>query len=325
VPGLALAVAALFIADPIRGATDEVPAPIGPVSREAVERRFAEKPAGTAISVPPHVTGAGPEHLRAPEPFTSPDDGATRVGVADALPFLAVVHRVLRLPTMWWIIASGALHNFNMYALGQFLASFLKRYHGVSVARAGQISGLVYGFGALGIFGAGWLGDRAFRHGVSGRLHVSWIGLALAVPCLVMALAVPAGEIWLCAVWLLPACLLLYAYYGTVYATIQDIIEPSLRGTAMAIYFCAMYCLGAVFGPLATGWLSDSLAARAAAADYSESVTEQHKAIGLHDAMYVIPLLSAVLVVVLMAASHTVKRDYQRQHERMVGANQEAD
>ena len=62
--------------------------------------------------------------------------------------FLAVARRVLSLPTMWWIIASGALHNFNMYALGTFLASFLKRYHAVSVEQAGQVSGLVYGFGA---------------------------------------------------------------------------------------------------------------------------------------------------------------------------------
>jgi MFS family permease len=46
--------------------------------------------------------------------------------------------------------------------------------------------------------------------------------------------------------------MLLYAYYGTVYATIQDIIPPP-RGTAMAIYFCAMYFLGAVLGPVATG------------------------------------------------------------------------
>ena len=155
-----------------------------------------------------------------------------------------MVRRVLGLPTMWWIIVSGALHNFNMYALGTFLASFLTRYHGVSVERAGAISGLVYGCGALGIFAAGWLGDRAFRRRVSGRLHVAWVGLAAAVPCLLLALAAPRGAVWLCVAWLLPACLLLYAYYGTVYATIQDIVEPALRGTAMAIYFCAMYCLG---------------------------------------------------------------------------------
>ena len=34
---------------------------------------------------------------------------------------------VLSTPTMWWIIASGALHNFNMYAIGSFLTPFLMR------------------------------------------------------------------------------------------------------------------------------------------------------------------------------------------------------
>jgi MFS family permease len=217
---------------------------------------------------------------------------------------------------MWWIIASGALHNFNMYALGTFLASFLTRYHRVGVATAGQVSALVYGCGALGIFAAGWLGDRAFRRGVSGRLHVAWVGLAAAIPCLLLALQEPRGALWACALWLLPACLLMYAYYGTVYAAIQDIIEPPLRGTAMALYFCAMYLLGAVLGPVATGWLSDHLARRAADADGSAAVTELHKAVGLHDAMYLIPALNVALVVVLFAASQTVTADYQRRQRR---------
>jgi MFS family permease len=280
VPGLVLAFLVLFIADPVRGGLE--------VKGEGWR---AEGKGGH----PPPATRHAP-------------------------PFLAVVRRVLGLPTMWWIIASGALHNFNMYALGTFLASFLKRYHQVSVERAGQISGLVYGFGALGIFAAGWLGDRAFRRGASGRLHVAWVGLAAAVPCLLLALDAPAGEWQQCAVWLLPACMLLYAYYGTVYATIQDIIEPSLRGTAMAIYFCAMYFLGAVLGPVATGWASDHFAQRAAAADGSTAVTELHKAVGLHDAMYLIPVLNAALVVVLFAASRTVKGDYLRRHQSLEGA-----
>src|SRR5262249_12492640 len=117
----------------------------------------------------------------------------------------------------------------------------------------------------------------------------------------------------------LPGCMLLYTYYGTVYATIQDIVEPSLRGTAMAIYFCAMYFLGALFGPVATGWASDYSARRSALAGGSLTVTEIHKAIGLHDAMYLIPILSAALVVVLFAASRTVKADYLRR-ERIEAA-----
>jgi MFS family permease len=254
------------------------------------------------------------------DPVRGSADSHASAGVAP--PFHAVVRRVLGMPTMWWIIASGALHNFNMYALGTFVASFLKRYHQVSVEQAGQISGLIYGFGALGIFVGGRLGDRAFRRAVSGRLHVAWIGLAAAIPCLLLALAVPAGQIWHCAVWLLPGCMLLYAYYGTVYATIQDIVEPLLRGTAMAIYFCAMYFLGALLGPVATGWASDYFARRSALADGSLSVTEMHKAIGLHHAMYLIPVLDAALVVVLFAASRTVEADYLRRL-RMEAAGRE--
>jgi MFS family permease len=263
---LFLAVAALFIADPVRGSADA-------------------QAQGSAKS--------------------------------SNLPFMVVVRRVLSLPTMWWIILSGAIHNFNMYALGTFLFSFLKRYHQLDDDLAGWISGLVYGVGALGIFGAGWLGDRALRWGVSGRLHVAWTGLALAIPCLVLALNAPPEQIWLCAAWLLPGCMLLYTYYGTVYAAIQDIIEPALRGTAMAIYFCAMYFLGAVLGPVATGWISDHLARRAATADGSEAITEWHKAAGLHDAMYIIPALGLVLVGVLLAAARTVQGDHEKLQRRM--------
>jgi MFS family permease len=246
----------------------------------------------------------------------SPGMGTTSVH----LPFVAVARQLLGLPTLWWIIASGALHNFNMYALGQFLVSMLIRYHGLDIAQAGRIAGMIFGVGALGIFAAGWLGDRAFRlRGARGRLNIAWIALAAAVPCLLLGLAAPAGNVWMCAIWLLLAYMLMYTYYGTVYATIQDIVEPTLRGTAMAIYFCAMYFLGAVLGPVATGWVSDYFARQAAERDQAATVAEAHKAIGLHDALYLVPALGVVLVVVLFAASRTVRGDYERLQKRLEG------
>jgi MFS family permease len=51
-----------------------------------------------------------------------------------------------------------------------------------------------------------------------------------------------------------------YVYYAAVYATIQDLVPPTLRGTAMALYFFAMYLLGGSFGPVLTGKLSDYFA-----------------------------------------------------------------
>ena len=56
----------------------------------------------------------------------------------------------------------------------------------------------------------------------------------------------------------------MYAYYSTVYTTIQDIVEPALRGTAMSMYFWPMYLAGASLGPVGTGFLSDYFTAQAA-------------------------------------------------------------
>jgi MFS family permease len=286
-PGFFLAIAALFIVEPARGAADHQAAPPADSGGGSTAVTDTLRPAG---------------HPAAP--------------TAVSRSFLSGVAQIFALPTMWWIIASGALHNFNMYALGNFLASLLYRYHQIDVAKAGQITGVVQGCGALGIFLAGWLGDRAYRRGVSGRLHVAWVGLAVAVPCLLLALAAPPGDIWVCAAWLLPGYGLLYFYYGTVYASIQDIIEPALRGTAMAVYFCGQYLLGAALGPVATGWISDYFARRAAAVDGSDTITKAHLALGLHNAMYVVPALDAVLVLILLAASMTVKKDYLRRIQR---------
>jgi MFS family permease len=233
-----------------------------------------------------------------------------------------VVRRVLRLPTMWWLIASGALHNFNMYALGTFQTSMLVRYHGLDLRRAGDMSALISGVGALGLFVGGWLGDLAFRRRVSGRLHVGWIGMAAAIPCLLLALAAPRGDVTACVVWLLLASVFMYTYYSTVYAVIQDIIAPPLRGMAVALYFCAMYLFGAALGPVATGAVSDFFARRAAGA---EPVTKLHTAIGLHDAMYLVPILDAALVLVLIAASWTVTGDYQLNQKEMARAESGVD
>jgi MFS family permease len=245
-------------------------------------------------------------------------------GAADAhasaphrnLSFFQVARVVLGLPTIWWIIASGALHNFNMYAIGQWSASFLQRYHEVDAKEANQVVALAQAAGVLPLFAIGWLGDRAFRHGVNGRLHVAWIMVAVTVPCLFLALAAPPKELWRCAAWLVPGYGLLFAYYGTVYATIQDIIEPHFRGMAMAIYFFAMYLFGGVLGPLVPGLLSDRIARRLATTDGAATPSALHLATGLHDALYLIPIFDAVLVLVLIAATLTVKKDYLRRIKR---------
>src|SRR2546426_3060039 len=156
---------------------------------------------------------------------------------------------VLSIPTMWWLIASGALHNFNMYAIAQFLSPFLIRFHHTSVRNAGLLSTAVYGLsGVVGLLLGGVLADAAYKRRSDGRLLVGATAIAITAPFLFMALGHPAGDVVGFAVLMGIGCGVMYAYYSTVYSTIQDIIEPSLRGTAMALYFCAMYVFGASAG-----------------------------------------------------------------------------
>jgi MFS family permease len=111
----------------------------------------------------------------------------------------------------------------------------------------------------------------------------------------------------------------MYVYYATVYAAIQDVIAPRLRGTAVAIYFCAMYVLGASLGPVGMGMLSDHFAHEAMHHAGAAAMTEAFKAVGLHSAMYAIPVLAVLASLVLFAASRSIEGDILKQ-ERVTPA-----
>jgi predicted MFS family arabinose efflux permease len=233
---------------------------------------------------------------------------------------------VLSIPTMWWLILSGALHNFNMYALGGFLSPYLTRYHGASLVDAGLVSMVVFGLSGIpGLLLGGLAGDAVARRRRDGRLRVGALAIFLSLPPILLALGRPPGDTLGFALLMGLGCAVMYVYYSTVYSTIQDVIEPSLRGTAMALYFFAMYVLGASLGPLGTGLASDHFTRQAASAagvlETTAAALDPFRAVGLHSAMYLIPVLGALLTLVLIAGSRTVSRDAEALDRFMRGAS----
>jgi MFS family permease len=217
---------------------------------------------------------------------------------------------------MWWIIASGALVNFNLYALATFFPAFLTRYHRLSVGQAGLWAG--FGYGAAGIAGgllAGAWGDRVFRKRKDGRMRSASVAALAAAPLALLGIRQPAGRAAASIALIMIAYGFLNTYYGLVYSAIHDIVAPAVRATAMSVYFLAMYLCGASFGPLITGRLSDYLARSAAQAAGASAVGEAYRAIGLHQAMYVIPVLSVALALVLYAGSRTIAADMAHRDE----------
>lgn len=255
--------------------------------------------------------------FKIPEPLR----GATELNhVAAGPPVRSPYRTVLSIPTMWWIIASGALFNFMMYALAGFLPAFLSRFHLLSLKESNTVAAVVFGLAGLcGLLGGGWMADRVNRSWPTGRLLFASFTLALASPFLYFALTRPSGAIVGFTLLMLISLAFMYAYYSCVYAAIQDVVEPSLRGTAMALYFFAMYVLGAGVGPLGTGMLSDHFARKAMTDAGATTMAESFKAAGLHSAMQVIPLLCLIVAFVLFAASRTVTRDLEKLRQRTSG------
>lgn len=215
---------------------------------------------------------------------------------------------ILRIPTLWWIIASGAIQNFSAYGFAVFLASFLTRVHGFSTGATGVTAGLLYGLGGLlGGFLAGRLGDWIILKRPDGRMLAAAAVALISTPIAYFAILAPARIPAVLLLGLLACCLTMY--YGLVYSSIHDVIPPALRSTALAFYMMMMYLCGASFGPVATGALSDRMARRAAEMAGSAAVTDTFRAIGLRQAMLIIPALSIALALVLYAGSRTIRKD----------------
>jgi len=226
------------------------------------------------------------------------------------------VWALLKIPTLWWIIASGVFLNFNMYAIGMFMPALLSRVHKMTLAESGTATGVTYLVGGVcgGIL-AGYLGDKIVSKRKNGRLLLAAGLTAAGAPLSYFGIIQPVGSVGVALVFLALAYGSMNTYYGLVYSSIQDIVAPTQRGIAMAIYFMAMYLCGASFGPLLTGMVSDRMARRAMEEAGAAQMTEAFKAMGLQQAMVLIPVLLVALALVLLAASRTILADVAKREE----------
>ncbi len=234
----------------------------------------------------------------------------------------STVKLILKSPTMIWLILSGALHNFNMYALGGFITPYLMRHHNLDIAQANYTATIIYGLlTAPGLLLGGFVGDWAKRKRPDGALLIATLAILLSIPFYFFSIGIEAGEYVTFAALIGTSVALMYFYYSIVYATIADVTEPASRGTAMAVYFLAMYLLGASLGPYIIGLISDYFTQQAAISagitEFTAQTLEPFRGAGLRSAMYLVPVLSTLLMLVLFAASRTVKKDVEKINDWM--------
>lgn len=257
--------------------------------------------------------------------ISEPERGAAESVRSAETPIANPIGKVLSIPTMWWIILAGIAANFAAYATNSFMVPLMQRYFGLALEMAAVSTGVIVGItGLVGLTLGGWLADRVHERSERGRLLLAAICLALAglFTWYALRLGPESTSLFIAAFSL--GWLLQYAYYVCVYPAIQDVVEPRLRATAMAVFFGALYLLGGAFGPLVVGWVSDSYAEAAMAAAGAPEMTEQFKAVGLHGAMILIPISLVVTAVAIFLAARSFPADARAMSEGLLRAGRPA-
>lgn len=190
---------------------------------------------------------------------------AQRSGFAETL-------RVIRgKPTFWLVTGATSLQYFVGYSHATFVAPFILRNHSAEIATLATsfglkpvgFVGLVLGFTAgpanmISALMGGRIADRMGVRDIRAYVTVPVVSLALQLPLYVFAFIV--GDVRLCFAIIFANALLASTNFGPGYATIQGIVPPHMRATAVAIFGLTTTLVGLGLGPLTVGALSDLFA-----------------------------------------------------------------
>ncbi|MDI6525460.1 MFS transporter [Pseudomonas otitidis] len=242
-----------------------------------------------------------------------PQRGAADNRIQDQTPLDRPLRRVLSIRTFWWLTLAGLTFNFATYACNSFMVPMLQRYFLMSLQGAAVATGIIAGLtGLVGLTLGGWLADKAHEKSERGRLLLATGSLLVATLTTGFALFSGRIEVGVFVGVFSIGWLFAYTFYTCVYTAIQDVVEPRLRATAMALFFAGLYLLGGGLGPVVVGLLSDHFAHAAMYAAGASEMTEAFKAVGLHDAMYLIPVALGLTTLALFQAARCFGRDARR-------------
>ena len=142
------------------------------------------------------------------------------------------------------------------YSGGTWVPVFFIRVHHMTPGELGVwLAWIVALGGGIGTFAGGWLADRWSQREPRASVYVSLIGLLLSVPFYVAMLLLPDSRLALLC--LLPANIFGTFWIGPSSAAIQELVPPTMRGMAAAVYNFIVTIIGLGAGPQVVGILND--------------------------------------------------------------------
>jgi MFS family permease len=159
-------------------------------------------------------------------------------------------------PALWLVIAGGTLLVYGS-ASALLTITWLVQERGFPFQSAAYASGLVAvtaGFGG-NLFG-GWFADWCAARWAGGRLWSLVIMTVVTTPVAAIFYLVPSSSPVFYVCWVV-AYAATTAWFGPVFAAIQDLSPPSARSTLVAVGLLVTNLLGVGPGPWITGLLGD--------------------------------------------------------------------
>jgi MFS family permease len=202
--------------------------------------------------------------------------------------------------TVRWICIGAAAELITISALWSWLPSFLNRTYGIAPDKAGVLAALVVLAGALGSLLLGFIVDRAGLRKADGKFIAVAVLSLLSMVTLMFAFG--AGHI---GIELSQAgqfgAILLGGFLGTctvgpAAAIVLDVVHPGVRSTGASVLSLFQNLFGLAVGPFVGGLLSD--------------------AIGLTDALTLIPLTCIIAAAAFLMARKGYQTDRQRRDRR---------
>lgn len=202
-----------------------------------------------------------------PRGFSDPGGAAAAAQRRMPSPF-KVFGIVGRNASFWHVSLGGAIASFVGYGVGQFVAPFWIRVHGLELFEAALLYGGLLGIAAgIGTIGSGIVADHLRARHPNADSWVPALGLTLCVPVAIIgyntvSFADGTAAIWMAVPFLAVAAILRYAYLAPMFSVTQKLVEPRMRATAAALMLFVVNLIGYGAGPPAIGFISDTVSKR---------------------------------------------------------------
>lgn len=243
-----------------------------------------------------------------------------------APPLTAVLKTLWSKPSVLLIMVGAGVASIGGYGITGFTPAYFVRAFGFDYAQAGLVAGLVAGVpSGIALLLGGYLSDWI---GTGDKRAYGWVpaaGLILAAPLTVISFL--QGNPIAATVGLMIAGCVQQAYLAPTFGLVNNMVEPRMRATAIAIGAFVWGMIGLGFGPLFVGVMSDRLATGLfAGGDFAAlcpggagltpetlAACKAASAMGLqHALIWAGAVFYSLAAVIYLAAARTVRRDLDR-------------